>query len=275
MRPISPCGYSPSATSSVFLLSPYQLAFYQSLYPQVRLQRLFCPFLLVWLVGQMACTPSIWRITLMPPTGSVPSFLSSLPLLYPLFWMVRHLLRYIIYFLGPGWLPLIRGRWSSPYCLECTLRCLVAKIASSLVLGDMSALLAPRQLGYGVRSGAESAVHAADWYLRNLHPGHVMLKLNFRNAFNSIQWDKMLCSVLDLSPTIYPLVYSCFSAPSFLFWEGRVLESAEGVQQGDPLGPLFSVLRSASQLNNSVWNSVSCIWMTLYLGVRLTFYNGT
>ena len=63
----------------------------------------------------------------------------------------------------------------------------MAKIASSLVLGDMSALLAPRQLGYGVRSGAESAVHAADWYLCNLHPGHVMLKLNFRNAFNSIQ----------------------------------------------------------------------------------------
>ena len=44
------------------------------------------------------------------------------------------------------------------------------------------------------------------------------------------------------SPTIYSLVYSCYLAPSSFFWEGRVLESGEGVQQGDPLGPLLFCL---------------------------------
>ena len=83
-----------------------------------------------------------------------------------------------------------------------------------------------------MKGGAESAVHAARWYLNNLHPGHAMLELDFCNAFNSIRCDQMLQSVLELCPTISPLVYSCYSAPSSLFWEGRVLESAEGVQQG-------------------------------------------
>ena len=119
-----------------------------------------------------------------------------------------------------------------PIAVGCTLRCFVAKIASGIVLGDMSALLAPRKLGFGVKGGAESAVHAARWYLNNLHPGHAMLELDFCNAFNSIRCDQMLQSVLELCPTISPLVYSCYSAPSSLFWEGRVLESAEGVQQG-------------------------------------------
>ena len=43
-----------------------------------------------------------------------------------------------------------------------------------------------------MKGGAESAVHAARWYLNNLHPGHAMLKLDFCNAFNSIQRDRML-----------------------------------------------------------------------------------
>uniref|UniRef100_A0A1X7UKT8 Reverse transcriptase domain-containing protein n=1 Tax=Amphimedon queenslandica TaxID=400682 RepID=A0A1X7UKT8_AMPQE len=92
----------------------------------------------------------------------------------------------------------------------------------------MPALLAPRQLGYCVKGGAESAVHAARWYLKSLRPSQAILKLDFRNAFNSICRDRMLRSVLELSLTIYPFVHSCYSAPSSLFWEGRVLKSAEG-----------------------------------------------
>ena len=41
-----------------------------------------------------------------------------------------------------------------------TLRKLVAKIAGFRVLEDMMTLLAPRQLGYGIRGGAEAAIHA-------------------------------------------------------------------------------------------------------------------
>ena len=75
-----------------------------------------------------------------------------------------------------------------------------------------SVLLAPQQLGYGVKGGAEAAVHAARKYLSNMDPEHAMVKLDFRNAFNSICRDCMLQAVCD-SPTIYPFVHSVYSSP--------------------------------------------------------------
>ena len=42
-----------------------------------------------------------------------------------------------------------------------------------------------------------------------------------------------------MPPSFSPLVHSVYSAPSSLFVQGRSIQSAEGVQQGDPLGPLL------------------------------------
>ncbi len=42
--------------------------------------------------------------------------------------------------------------------MGCTLRRLVTKVAGFRVRDEMGALLAPRQLGYGVRGGVEAAV---------------------------------------------------------------------------------------------------------------------
>ena len=63
-----------------------------------------------------------------------------------------------------------------PIAVGCTLRRLVAKIAGQLVVDEMAELLSPRQLGYGVRGGAEAAVHACRKYLQDLPSGHVLLK---------------------------------------------------------------------------------------------------
>ena len=43
-------------------------------------------------------------------------------------------------------------------------------------------------------------------------------------------------------PTHHPFVHSAYSSPSSLFWLDRTIQSAEGVQQGDPLGPLLFCL---------------------------------
>ena len=64
----------------------------------------------------------------------------------------------------------------------------------------MGALLSPRQLGYGVKKGAEATVHAAKLYLHSLDPSNAILKLDFKNAFNSIRSDKMLEAVQRLAP---------------------------------------------------------------------------
>ncbi len=52
----------------------------------------------------------------------------------------------------------------------------------------------------------------------------------------------LLQAVSDLAPTIYPFVHSLYSSPSVLHWRGQSISSAEGIQQGDPLGPLLFCL---------------------------------
>ena len=88
---------------------------------------------------------------------------------------------------------------------------------------------APLQLDYGTPLGAEAAVHAARRFLHNLQPDHLILKLDFKNAFNSIRRDKMLAAVRERAPEIYPLVHSAYSTQSTLFFGGESLQSAEGI----------------------------------------------
>ena len=135
-----------------------------------------------------------------------------------------------------------KGGGIRPIAVGYTLRRFAAKTASTQVMHDMGALLAPHQLGYGIPLGAEATVHAARIYLYNLQPDNVLLKLDFRNAFNCIGWDKMLKSVEELAPELFPLVYFVYSEPSTLFWGDKLVQSSEGVQQGDPLGPLLFCL---------------------------------
>ena len=146
-----------------------------------------------------------------------------------------------------------------PIAVGCTLHRLVAKVATFLVVGDMASLLSPRQLGYGVQGGAEAAVHAARCYMG---PDDAMVKLDFKNAFNSIRRDKMLEAVQSLCPILYPFVHSAYASTSELQWGERALQSAEGVQQGDPLGPLLFCLtlhqhcqRLRSELCLMMWPS--------------------
>ena len=71
---------------------------------------------------------------------------------------------------------------------------------------------------------------------------HAFMKLYFQNALNSIHRVKMLEATRDLTPDIYPFVLSSYSSPSHLQWGDRSILSAEGVQLGDPLGPLLFCL---------------------------------
>ena len=52
----------------------------------------------------------------------------------------------------------------------------------------------------------------------------------------------MLEAVQRLAPSIDPFVHSVYSSPSSLFWSDKIIQSSEGVQQGDPLGPLLFCL---------------------------------
>ena len=129
-----------------------------------------------------------------------------------------------------------------PIAIGGCLRRLVAKVACRRVSMDMSELLAPHQLGFGVRGGVKAAIYSGRRFLDGLPAGEAMIKLDFSNAFNSVRRDRMLEAIMDLCPVIFSLVHSAYSSPSSLYWENEVLLSAEGIQQGDPLGPLLFCL---------------------------------
>ena len=66
-------------------------------------------------------------------------------------------------------------------------------------------------------------------------PRKVLLKLDFRNAFNCLSRRAMLATV-----TLARFAVWCYAQPSRLQFGGSsTILSAGGVQQGDPLGPLF------------------------------------
>ena len=131
-----------------------------------------------------------------------------------------------------------KGGGLRPIAVGCTLRRLVAKCAGACVKEAVGALLAPHQLGFGIPLGVEAAVHASHIFLHNLRPRHLILKLDFRNAFNCLRRDKMIAAVEQLAPELLPLVTCAYSTPSFLFFGEDIIPFSEGVQQGDPLDPL-------------------------------------
>ena len=126
-----------------------------------------------------------------------------------------------------------------PIVVGMTLRRLASKCASAFGIAQSSSYFSPIQLGVGIRGGAEAAVHSARRFTESLPHGHVVVKLDFSNAFNCLHRSDMLLAIRDRLPKIYAFCYSAYSQPSKLFFGDYTVQSQEGPQQGDPLGPLL------------------------------------
>ena len=126
-----------------------------------------------------------------------------------------------------------------PIAIGLALRRLASKMANKWASSCLLSKLAPRQLGVGVRGGAEAIVHAARAFVASSSPYHALVKLDFQNAFNAIRRDCLLESVAVYVPQILPYVLASYGSPSTLVHGPFSLSSAEGVQQGDPQGPLL------------------------------------
>ena len=121
-------------------------------------------------------------------------------------------------------------------------RRLAAKVACRHVKEAAIALLAPRQLGFGIPGGAEAAVRSARVYMENMSSEKLLVNIDFRNAFNTFRRDFVLEAVDKYFPQLLSFASSTMDFTSDLQFGDFVPRSAEGVQQGDPLGPLYFCL---------------------------------
>ena len=104
-----------------------------------------------------------------------------------------------------------------PIAIGHTLWRVAAKCVSFRVLPAMGDLLAPLQLGCGMPSGCKAAVHAMRLYIHHMTAVHVLLKLDFKNVFNSMTRIRMLMAVEESTPELLVFVYFAYVQPSYLF----------------------------------------------------------
>ena len=80
--------------------------------------------------------------------------------------------------------------------------------------------------------------------LRNCLQGHkvklALLKIDFRNAFNEVKRSHFVKAASEMFPAPSSWTERCYGEASMLFYDHEhIIESCAGVQQGDPLGPLY------------------------------------
>ena len=119
------------------------------------------------------------------------------------------------------------------------LRRLVSKCLAIHVRRAAVSILAPLQLGVGVRGGCEAIVHAASQAMSSVDDDWCWtLLLDFSNAFNSINREAMFVEFRRRLPGLSAWIEYCYSGQPLLHLGKDVIHSCSGVQQGDPLGPL-------------------------------------
>ncbi len=143
-----------------------------------------------------------------------------------------------------------------PIAVGNTFRRLATKVGLKPLSAGLGQHLRPVQLGFGTSGGCEAAVHATHTYLSQTQSKGVLLKIDMRNAFNSIRRDVFLRVARERIPTLYPLLWQAYAKPSVLFFGETIIHSTTGIQQGDPVGPaLFSLgVDSAAKAANSELN---------------------
>ncbi|CAE7766876.1 unnamed protein product [Symbiodinium sp. CCMP2592] len=108
------------------------------------------------------------------------------------------------------------------------------------VFGGPPLRLFPLQVGVGIKCGAEAAVHTS----RQRNEGDkVLLKVNFSNAFNSVQRNAVLRAARRQLPQVVPWVDWCYGrAGTFAFCPIALQPALEAATAAAPLDLCFAYL---------------------------------
>ena len=99
----------------------------------------------------------------------------------------------------------------------------------------------PKQFGAGAKCGTETVVHTTRQFLTS-QPESTILKVDFANAFNSIDRHWLLSQVCEQKVPGLNFIVNAYKYNSTLSFNAEMITSERGVQQGDPLGPLLFCL---------------------------------
>ncbi|GJX23469.1 putative reverse transcriptase domain-containing protein [Tanacetum coccineum] len=141
--------------------------------------------------------------------------------------------------------PLVKpGGGIRPIAVGTVWRRLVSKVCATMIGHSLDTYLNDLQFGVGVSGGGEAILHAVNRLIedRSDDIGLSMLLVDFKNAFNLVDREAMLQEVRIRCPAISRWVEFCYSKPARLYYGEHTLWSHQGVQQGDPLGPLLFAL---------------------------------
>ena len=120
-------------------------------------------------------------------------------------------------------------------------RRLTSKCLCKAYKEQASSYFFPLQIGVGQPLGTEAGIETArQWCQRNINnPNSVLVKVDFSNAFNCVSRQAFLEQCRHQFPGLSRWAEWCYSRPSHLYFGPNTISSESGVQQGDPLGPLF------------------------------------
>ena len=121
------------------------------------------------------------------------------------------------------------------------MRRIVAKCLCAHVKEETQSYFPPLQVGVACPLGIDAAIHVSrQWAIRNASDRSMgLVKLDFANAFNSVNRERILQRVSSEFPSLARWVQWCYAQESNLLFGDHTIGSAAGVQQGDPLGPLL------------------------------------
>jgi hypothetical protein len=121
---------------------------------------------------------------------------------------------------------------------------LVYRIAAkAILLGSYKpGCLLQGQLGVNSPGGVEPAIFLLEEAISGPNRAKMvnLASIDLKNAYNSTSRKAIAAAIAKFAPTFSRAATWAYNSPSLLITEGlEALASAEGVRQGDPLGPLF------------------------------------
>ncbi len=151
-----------------------------------------------------------------------------------------------------------------PIAIGETLRRLAGKCLVNRCQDEVVEKLLPHKMGAGIANACEIISHAVRAWAETAAEDESLILVDFSNAHNSLDRQKMLEAVAEDAPAFLPYANYCYGSETPLRGKGFAISSAEGTQQGDWCGPIFFSI-TPNRLLRACYPQTPQAWIQRYL----------